>query len=253
MVEGTMTWNKRAKNIKLTCKASYFGINTYYRKIKLISTITLIILYGLIYQYYINNIFIYTIILFYILYILLNIYPAYYLIFKVNLFHTNQHLTFLKSLAKNNHFKISTTDAKIRKPSIIFTDDISSLDTLPCFSTALLTRIDFDIEIVLQSKLVYERLEVCYNRYRYFYFSDFDFIYVVRRPVIIFALKAVYVACMFLGLCEVFEYLLLFCGNKYMVSFKRKVNEDKVMYIRPIQRRNDFEIVLQTATTEANQ
>jgi hypothetical protein len=89
MVEGTLTWEKRSKNIKLTNKVSQFDFNTYFRKIKALSLICLLALIFLIYKYYENELLVYPIILFYILYTSLNIYSAYYIFFRKKYF-TNE-------------------------------------------------------------------------------------------------------------------------------------------------------------------
>jgi hypothetical protein len=233
MVDGKIEWDKRGKRIKTDYLQFY---NSIYFKSKIISVIFLLSVYASIYAYSINNLIFLPVFVFYGLYITSNIYSAYYMMFRENLFQTYEdYLKFIDEFLRINHFKISKLRSIKRSTYLtLVTDDISHTEMLDVTINKrdFLTKLNFNIEILTASG-VYEKLENKFENFSFFFFSNYDFIYIVQSKVSERTLKFLYIISIVLTLCEVFDLIIFYCISNSFFTIKRKISENQITYLIP--------------------
>ena len=233
MVDGKIEWDKRGKKLKTENLQFY---NSVYFKSKVISIIFLISVYISLYFYSIHCMIFLPVFVFYGLYIISNIYSAYYMMFRENLFQQyDEYLKFLDEFLRINHFKINRTRNIKRSTYLtLVTDDISPTEMLDVTvdKKDFLTRLNFNIEI-LTAFGVYEKLENKFEDFNFFFFSNYDFLYIINNKVSERTLKILYILSIIFTLCEVFDLIIFYCFPNTIFTIKRKINENQITYLIP--------------------
>jgi hypothetical protein len=233
MVEGQLIWNHKTNKIMADNKPPLY---TIYSKLKFIAVFVQISLYICCYLVKHDEMLVIPIYVLYSLYLIVNSYCAYYLLFKPNLFQTAQnYINYLKNFLKTNQFKLGPQRTNRRnRLNTIFTDDISQLETLDYLiaKDSKLTKLNFDIDIIAADG-VFKRLYKKFGILSFFQFSNYDFIYVVSTQCMGTLMKVLYLIAMLLTLCELYDIIIFnFISNRNFI-IRRKVNENQITYLVP--------------------
>jgi hypothetical protein len=122
----------------------------------------------------------------------------------------------------------------------IFTEDISQLESLDYSipKNNKITKLNFEVEIITNAGL-FKRLVKKFGHFNFFYFSNYDFVYVVSNNALTIIMKIFYIIGIFLTISELFDIIIFnFISNRTFV-IRRKIDETQLTYIVP---KEDFNL-----------